>query len=166
MVFYRCRFSGSFNCRQTAILIVANHLLTGFVATSPAMIYFTLSKRQVTAEFVFEKFAIGEGATIATAVLNYRAHDILHMPLDKACYLAYEAKTFSESVGSVGQGTRLTLHAPLPEGANCKQWCGSHITDEGLAKLEMMRERLFIQPLAGIDQLWPSFFDQLNSPIK
>jgi hypothetical protein len=98
---------------------------------------------------------IGEGRFAASLLLKHRRYDPHNMELDRACYLVYEAKKFAETVGSVGEETRMAIHSAvtfppnfvkLPDGATMGSvYSILDISIEGMAQLEKARKRFFLR---------------------
>lgn len=139
-------------------------ILTGFVKTmsgssAPVMIYVVLYKSKATVQVVRDVFAIGDAAKAGMFMLRQRKHDPIHSTFEETCYMVYEAKRFGEVMESVGPLTRMFIHAydknSEKEKLSC---CFQHVSEEGVAKLESLRERFYLKPVTGVEKFPPSYF--------
>ncbi len=134
-------------------------LVTGFLGKNPLLLKISIEDKVGSVDVVHDLDAIGEGAFAALTLLRYRGYDPLNTPLNVAAYLLYEAKRFSECVGSVGPKTRLKIHRPLDhpgfmsameilEGAiPADQYNWRDISPEEIAQLENVRAKAFLQQI-------------------
>jgi hypothetical protein len=95
---------------------------------------------------------------VANAILSERAYTPL-ASLERALYVAYEAKRLSEWCDGVGKGSQIMLHAHLHAGASPDAGIvGNYLSEEALQHLESLRKEFFLQPIANIDPFPHRFF--------
>jgi len=109
-----------------ALDLKAEFILAGFINRS-AEIYFTESTARANPVTSFA--VVGEGEYVASSVLLRRAQNAWDS-LECTLYNVYEAKKYSEAVGSVGRNTFLTVLS-----ADGKSRETSHVVDKQLAQL-------------------------------
>jgi hypothetical protein len=90
-----------------AIRLRANLIIAGFVGESPEVYY---TDEEGVARAASDFAVIGEGQYLAQSVL-LRREQFSGLSLHKTLYNAYEAKRYSESIGSVGKDTMLAIIA-------------------------------------------------------
>lgn len=93
--------------------------------------------------------AIGSGAIIAEVFLNLRDCSP-HDGIDKALYVVYEAKKYSEKSVGVGPETRMRIIGPPPPTAEAHQNLSWQVSQELLEGMEEMRSTNGIQKLTEL----------------
>jgi len=151
------RFAASILCPDSQR---CEMLITGFLqGEAPIMLNLSIDDRKPSLVQTHDLDAIGEGAFSALLMLKHRGFDPLSLDFERACYSIYEAKKFSESVESVGPLTRIRFHLPCREPA-ANQYQFVHLKRESFAALEAHRQRLFLQPVQGIDTFPDNFYSE------
>lgn len=129
-------------------------LVTGFLTPGdPMMAVVRVNDRVPTVERKFDRELIGEGMYPASLMLDVRGYDPLNTDIERACYIVYEAKRFSESVLSVGPGTRMKIHIPTVEKPTTEEHRFVDILPQGIAKFEEDRKRFFVQAIEALSPL-------------
>jgi 20S proteasome alpha/beta subunit len=109
-------------------------LITGFIGEEPIIVPVVFNEKGKLAVAVSSTFsAIGSGANIATVLLNCRNY-AAHEGYEKATYMVYEAKRFSEKAEGVGPKTHLVWFSPGKEFYEAV----ALVSDAGIAHLEVI----------------------------
>jgi len=119
------------------------------------MLYVRLGIEDPIVEVVHDVCTIGSGGLAASLMLKHRLCNP-GLSFEEACYLAYEAKRFSEVVPSVGPSTLILTQAALIDGGAHKV-NGAILTDEALQRLETLRAKLTFQVVPGLEPFPDSF---------
>lgn len=86
-------------------------LMTGFIGTGQLLAFIEIDEDGTySVKSAHDYYGIGEGAFAALVLLNHRGVDALNNDVGRTLYTLYEAKTFSETVNSVGPKTRMKVH--------------------------------------------------------
>lgn len=127
-------------------------IITGFMGEKPVMLYVYAYPRGVTVDFQRHHWTIGTGGSAAGAMIGERGFTPL-ASLEKALYVAYEAKRLSERISGVGRGTKIMIHGQTAETATKRSLvCADYVSEAGLARLEVLRSQFFVREIAQIDR--------------
>lgn len=129
--------------------------VTGFIDGEPLILSVWIHTGGTHEVCIHQEIACtGEGGFAASLLLKHRSYNP-RMGVEEACFCLYEAKRFSEIVGSVGPRTVISVHgAGTPEKGTVY---AKYLGETALQALEKIRLDVSIKPLPPI-QPFPSEF--------
>lgn len=133
------------NVKLTADLIVA-----GFIGQTAVIATLGVSDTDTpTVSFSPAYRAVGSGSSIAETLLSIRDYTTQDS-VERAIYVLYEAKKYSERAAGVGPDTKLIVIAPVPASALPEQVKLFSLTGDTIAELEEMRLINGIQKISAL----------------
>jgi hypothetical protein len=128
-------------------------IVTGFIGKLPVIAVLGLSDSDTPTIIFHPSYAtVGSGSQIAGTFLNIRdckPDD----ELERAVYVVYEAKKYSEKASGVGPETAMGVMAPMPLGSRPDQIMILEFSDSACEELEGYRTKNGIQKLEHLP-LW------------
>jgi hypothetical protein len=131
-------------------------LVTGFIDNKPVLIHVNITKHESRLLACKGVVAIGEGATVATSILNLRNFGGFNQ-VEQALYSVYEAKVYSETVTSVGPGTFMMIQFP-DVNPQANRTIFKRLDEGALTKLHSLNRKFGLREITGIEEFPADFY--------
>jgi hypothetical protein len=142
-------------------------LLCGYIGDppSPLILKGLVKGKKVTLESVPTFAVIGSRGYIAQIFLGQRDCKPTDS-LERAAYIVYEAKRYSERASGVGPGTIIGALSPTPRGARGLPSYKALFSPHALAFLEAKYRELGLQPVGAIPEFSAEFFSNFSLRLR